>query len=234
MQAAVGKNVKIANPGTGFSSTDLEDAGIGGNLQIVGGIGDDHIELSGVSVGGNTLVLGGAGNNEVRTDTSDSIEFFGGNVTINFGQGLNESVVFSGEANGNRSTIGGNLTVIAADGISDVSLTAINVAGTTAIRTGAGQDSVSVDDCSFGGSFMCNLGDGSDSFQVEKSTGFGESTIFLGGLAINTGAGVDSVEIAAANVATVANVYGTIAIAQAETVTVDPTNAHHIGYLSFL
>jgi large repetitive protein len=234
MDAHVGRNVTIANPGAGSSTARLDNnAVVGENLHITDGAGSNDIELSGVTVCGSTLVTGGAGNDVVRSDTSNTTEFFGGNVTLNLGQGSN-LVVLSGIPNGARSTIGGNLTVTSGNGGIAAALEAINVAGTTLVSTGAGNDDVTVNDCLFGRNFLCNLGDGADHFEVESFTLPAGATGFLGNLAINAGAGTDSVDIATASVATVVNAYGAVSITQAETLTSDPTNAHHIGHGTFL
>lgn len=230
--ARIGKGLTIANHSTGSSQIFLTQATIGGNL-LVTDVGGTHIDLSGVTVGGSTLVTGGAGDDVIRSDTGSTTEFFGGNVTLSLGQGAN-LVVLTGIPNGARSMLGGKLTVTGGNGGTSVNLDSFNVLGTTTITTGTGADGVDVNDCLFGGNFSCNLGAGTDQFVAEDFTGRAGATEFLGNLTVNTGTDGDTVQIGGAVAATVVYAYGTVSISQAETVSIDPTNAHHVGYATFL
>ncbi len=111
----------------------------------------------------------------------------------------------------------------------------VNVAGKTAVTTGSMGDAFGIDDCQFTGNFAANLGADGDAFHLDTDPAAPGKTEFLGNLSINAGAGADAVTVAGpeAMEATAVYVYGTVAITGAETLTINPVNAHHVGHATF-
>ncbi len=160
-----------------------------GNLSVSGAaVGAISMNTSALSeVKGNISVTGGwAGGSLILNSFVKADK----NVTANLGNF--NSIVTIGET-GAATAIGGNLSVKSGAGNDSVTLTRVAVAGTTTINTGAGADKLFIETGStFAKAFSADLGAGDDLISLAQDTGSAAPVLFNAKTTITAGAGNDT------------------------------------------
>ena len=224
MDTKVTGKVTIAM-GAGSNHTDIigsTSLSIGGALNVTGGVGGDlvHLGLNSGSVSfGNITVNPGLGNNSTIVAGIDLSVFGGitilgasnvdtvqilatndsiitGAVSASLGAGSN---TFEAHADPTHTlSIGKALTVLntSLTGNNDnIDLRNLKVQGATMIKTGAGNDTASIDDATFNGKFSLLTGAGTDNVNIEQKASLLGYTIFNQSFLVQTGAGDDLVKV---------------------------------------
>jgi large repetitive protein len=115
------------------------------------------------------------------------------NVVLNMGDG--DNVVTIGAATA-PTPIGGNLVIQSAAGNDAIALERVAVTGLTSITTGAGNDTLTIDNGStFTGTFVADTGSGNDIISIAQSVGAAAPVTFTGNAVILAGAGYDTLQL---------------------------------------
>jgi hypothetical protein len=170
-----------------------------GSLIVNGGAGDglNDTKVMGIelNVAGNLTVFGGSGPDSVSINSMQDGMIVGA-VTTSLGTGSN--VLTANAENGATLMFGKTLIVqsatTAANG-NTVELRNVKVQGATFIKTGAGNDFITIDDGIFSGKFTLITAGGADIVNIEQNAGWTEHTQFNSATTILTGAGVDKVYV---------------------------------------
>jgi hypothetical protein len=117
----------------------------------------------------------------------------GGGVAIDLGSGREQSAVV------NNLSVTGALRITAKSEPSLTDLTGIHlyqnrVERETTITGGVGADHVTVNRCTFVGSFALATGGGNDTVEIEQALG-PAATLFNGGVSVRTGNGRDTIRV---------------------------------------
>jgi hypothetical protein len=172
--------------------------GEGVALSVGDGGSTQTIQGSRLAVGGAIRVSARAGTDTVLIRSLLGDGSVGRDVTVGLGTGDGQTVTISTLTNGTTLTVGGALRVTTADttpaaGGDNISVVRVGVRLGTQIHTGAGGDTVTIDDSIFQ-SFALTTGAGSDVLEIERADSAG-TTRFFGPVRVSTGDGDDGVRV---------------------------------------
>ncbi|MBO0700445.1 MAG: hypothetical protein J2P46_18755, partial [Zavarzinella sp.] len=151
-----------------------------------------------LTVGGPRRVSAGAGTDEVTVRSVSGDGVVGGGLTVGLGTGDGQSVDIEAGTNGTTLAIDGGLRVTTADNTpgtagDNIALLGVGVRLATQISTGAGADTVIINDSAFQ-AFSLTTGDGADVINIEQALS-GGTTRFFGPVRVSTGDGNDNVRV---------------------------------------
>ncbi len=200
----VGVNKIVARMGPANDTLFLGSIAIGGSLNVNMGNGDDTVSILNTAFDSVSGVIGNV--------------FIGGAVTINMGRGTFDGISLDaangfGQTYGNKVTLTGlrsanlggegtsqsiegrdinilgSLAIRKDVGSSTISLTNVNIGGTTTIRGSRFTDTVGIIDCAFARRVTIDLGAGGDTLFVAgdaNANWFAHRTTFKGGAGQDT------------------------------------------------
>jgi hypothetical protein len=173
---------------------------IGGGLVVSAGDGGSTQTIQGsrLSVGGPVRVAARAGTDSVTMRSLLGDGAVGRDLTIGLGTGDGQTVTVSALTNGTTLSVGGALRITTADdtpaaGGDTITVTRLGVRLATRINTGAGGDTVTIDDSAFQ-AFTLATGNGADVVEIERADSAG-TTRFFGSVRVSTGDGNDGVRV---------------------------------------
>lgn len=170
----------------GIDSVRIDSSGIGGNVGINVGAGDNDFSVSGnTSLHGNLTYTGTDG-----VDTLNLGGAIGKNATLNLGGGA-DSVVANG------LIVLGSLKVAGGAGNDIMDIDNCEVVKTTTVDLGDGDDTITVDDSTFVGAVKVITGAGSDSVSVERDSD-ADGTITTMGASLTLLSGGDTIRLGTA------------------------------------
>lgn len=189
----------------GLQEDDVEliDVTVGGKLSVKTGIGNDFISVEGGSFTGDALIDGGtkrSGTDSIQVGGIETLTQFIGRLFIKLGNGdaefesdLGGNVDFFGKLLPDSSrtiTVGKDLAITGASKLDTVALAGVDVGGRLTVATGAGDDTITVEDLRVAGDVTIDAGRvavGADTVQVSSTVG--GATSFGKKLTINLGKG---------------------------------------------
>lgn len=208
-QATVNGNVRITNgPGRDVLSFNAD---IHGDVSVANGVGDGGVRTQtnvAGAIDGRLIVTGKDFEDRVAVLTGTTI---GRDVSIDTGAG-DSLVAVNGSALGGRltvksaggadtfnlktaSTVAGRVSVRLGDGANVIDILDATV-GALDLRTGAGVDSIDVDNMAATGATRLASGDGNDTIRIEQADLGGVTTsAFTGPFSLSAGQGNDTVAI---------------------------------------
>ncbi|HKB05883.1 MAG TPA: hypothetical protein VKD90_27050 [Gemmataceae bacterium] len=173
---------------------------IGGGVTVSVGVGGSTQTIQGsrLTVGGAVRVAARAGTDTVLIRSLLGDGSVGRDVTVGLGTGDGQTVGIATLTNGTTLSVGGALRVTTADttpaaGGDNISVVRVGVRLGTQITTGAGRDTVTIDDSIFQ-AFALTTGGGADVVEVERADSAG-TTRFFGPVRVSTGDGDDGVRV---------------------------------------
>lgn len=211
----VGGDAKfLLGTGSAFdaNSAEFEGLSVGRSLSITAGAGGDLIAVTGrLEVGTSVTANLGAGANSFTATTAGNLVgtgfnytglggtdvvsldnlAVGRNLTAALGEGTGQS--FAGGPGGLE--VYGTLTLSAGGGADTMTLTKAYVGWNLSVLTGAGDDTVNLDDLSVAGLTTLDLGLGADGLNVELNAAATGVTSFGSTVTIKGGDGVDTVRL---------------------------------------
>jgi hypothetical protein len=188
------------------NAANTSRAVIGGSLAISNLSGDS---LTGDTVGdvivrGSVALALGSGNfsaTVASVNATGAPVSIGGNLAIR-GTGAGPDTIVLGKA-GTGLRVGMSLGVATGSGADSITINDLTVTGVTVIRTGLGDDTISIDGTAsvgsaFVGAFAVNTGAGNDSVTINGGSATSTTTRFQSAVSVGLGADNDSLSLATA------------------------------------
>ena len=181
----------------------------GGELTDYPGVAG-RLSAADSTIGGALQYFGGSDNEDFRFDTlhaNSSVSLYAGTGSMRF-QAEQSSIAGALSVNmwGGAGTfllgsvdavtsIGGNLSFMSGEQGETVILRRLDVTGVTTLATAGGEDWFWVDDSVFTGGFTMNTGEGVDLVDIERRDSTASNSRFIGPAQIDTGGGQDRIRI---------------------------------------
>jgi hypothetical protein len=188
--------------------------GVTGELRFEFGDGDDTVILSGAFVAGDVVLDMGGGNDQIEFGDQAAVSSTGdftvrlgagdddlrmqrayvvGDLVIETGAG-NDQLDLTGVSNANQFWAGssslGSTTIRTGDGDDEITISLAFIVGTTEVDAGAGNDAVSLDASAVSGNTSIVGGDGHDQLTIDAS-------YFVAAISLDGGLGADNVQLTA-------------------------------------
>jgi len=214
----VGANVLFSNglaraSDNAAGSTTIQNANntaraiIGGSLAITNLTGDSTTgnQVGDVMVRGSVAMNLGTGNFSAKiadVKVTSAPVSIGGSLMVRGSMAGQDTINLGGAGTGLR--VGTNVAVATGNGNATIAINDLTVSGVTAIATGAGADSITVDGTSgavgsnFNGSFALRTGSGADSVSINSGSATGATTTFRSMVGVSLGLGDDTLSLATA------------------------------------
>jgi len=173
-RSIIGGNVTVSYSGGVVNYDGIWDYDVQGNVNFSYGDADAQLYFDGYTVDQPTIIRGNltvTGRGETLVSIADPVHDYRLTGLI----------------------VGKNLTINTASSSDAATLLAssLRVNGSTNIKTGAGVDTVAINDSIFAGAFNLLTGNGSDEVNIETAAGTSRATQFLKAVTVNLGEGDD-------------------------------------------
>jgi len=170
---------------TAAAATGTTFTGVTGNVIVMLGGGDDSFAASDLDIGGNLVVMGGGGNDSIQIGASAATSTSTSTTTPTGTSATGGTATASGP----DVSVGGNLTVRTGAGDDVISVTA-DVQGSANVDAGSGDNIVDLDGLT-GANVRVRTSNGDDIVQIAGLTS--------DSLSVSTGAGDDVLDLGAAS-----------------------------------